>query len=302
MAVGTADRRLNQTHPANHPRVDSLPGGFMNGPLLIFSDLDGTLLDHHTYSCQGAEQSLGRIHELGIPLILTSSKTASEILALQATLGLREAFIPENGGGIFVPDNHPLADRVPMQRWGDGFGIRFGCSYTEIRRVFESIRDDYGLRGFGDMSVDQISAATGLPHEQACLAAQRDFSEPFLFLGDVKLDALRARVWQHGMTVTRGGRFHHLMSANQDKGKAVSEVTRLYRTIGFEDVVTIGLGDAENDLPFLKIVDIPILIPHANGDPPVLQIAGLRRARLPGSRGWGVVINSLLDEFCTSSP
>ena len=36
----------------------------MDFPLLIFTDLDGTLLDHHSYSFQGAEESLQRLRAM----------------------------------------------------------------------------------------------------------------------------------------------------------------------------------------------------------------------------------------------
>lgn len=66
--------------------------------LLVFTDLDGTLLDHHTYSWQPARPALERLDGLKIPLILCSSKTSPEMLGLRAELGNRHPFIVENGG------------------------------------------------------------------------------------------------------------------------------------------------------------------------------------------------------------
>lgn len=58
-------------------------------PLLVFSDLDGTLLDSHSYDWQPAAPWLSRLREANVPVILCSSKTSAEMLYLQKTLGLQ---------------------------------------------------------------------------------------------------------------------------------------------------------------------------------------------------------------------
>jgi mannosyl-3-phosphoglycerate phosphatase len=50
--------------------------------LLVITDLDGSLLDHHTYSWQAAEAWLARLEEHEVPLVICSSKTAAEIMPL----------------------------------------------------------------------------------------------------------------------------------------------------------------------------------------------------------------------------
>ena len=61
----------------------------LDAPLLIFTDLDGTLLDSHTYDWQPAAAWLARLREKNIPVILCSSKTAAEMLHIQKLLGLQ---------------------------------------------------------------------------------------------------------------------------------------------------------------------------------------------------------------------
>ncbi len=53
---------------------------------IVFSDLDGTLLDHHTYSFQEATEALDALRKRAIPLILCTSKTRSELLDRLAVL------------------------------------------------------------------------------------------------------------------------------------------------------------------------------------------------------------------------
>ena len=74
--------------------------------VIIFTDLDGSLLNHEDYSFAEATPSLDRIKRSGIPLIMTTSKTRREIEPLQREMGIGEPFIVENGGGIFFPHGY----------------------------------------------------------------------------------------------------------------------------------------------------------------------------------------------------
>jgi len=72
--------------------------------LLIFSDLDATLLDHNTYSFQEALPALQLIRKRKIPLILSSSKTYNEMMVIRKELNNHDPFIYENGSGIYFED------------------------------------------------------------------------------------------------------------------------------------------------------------------------------------------------------
>jgi HAD superfamily hydrolase (TIGR01484 family) len=71
---------------------------------VVFSDLDGTLLDHETYSFDAARPGLDALKSRGIPLILASSKTRAEMQDLAPQLGAA-GLIFENGGGLEWPEN-----------------------------------------------------------------------------------------------------------------------------------------------------------------------------------------------------
>jgi mannosyl-3-phosphoglycerate phosphatase len=274
----------------------------MDFPLLIFTDLDGTLLDHHSYSFKGAEKALHRLRQHSIPLILTSSKTRAELQVLEEKLGFNEPFIAENGGGIFIPAGYPMLETKALEKSGVYYLKRFGMPYSYIRTIFEMMRPKYNIRGFGDMTVGEIMEATGLLEADAHMASQRDFSEPFRFLAETGLQELKKEVSEHGLRVTRGGRFYHLMAAQQDKGQAVAETTRLFQTECPNKITTIGLGDAENDYLMLKIVDIRVLIPKPDGSYENLKLRGLRKSPYPGSKGWEAAVMAILDDFQRASP
>jgi mannosyl-3-phosphoglycerate phosphatase len=67
-------------------------------PLLIFTDLDGTLLDHHSYSFSAALPALQRLRRFNIPLIPVTSKTLAELAPLMRELDNPHPCIAENGG------------------------------------------------------------------------------------------------------------------------------------------------------------------------------------------------------------
>lgn len=265
--------------------------------LLVFTDLDGTLLDHDSYSYQEAKAGLERILCKQIPLIFATSKTRQEIEQLQKAMQIREPFIPENGGAIFFPDGYRNF------RIDAGFHlppytvIQLGATYSEIRRFFYSAKERFKLKGFGDLSVAEIERLTGLSYEQASLAKQREFTEPFLIDDETKIDEIAPIAASRGFKIAFGGRFFHLMGIRQDKGYAVRQCAQIFAKNTRTGMVTIGLGDSANDLPMLRSVDIPILLPHDDGTYENIDLINLVKARYPGSRGWSDSVMDALRRF-----
>ncbi len=262
---------------------------------IIFTDLDGTLLNHHDYSYEDAKPALQKIKEKNIPLIIVTSKTRKEVEILQQELGIKEPFIVENGGGIFIPiDYHKLKIKNCFTKNGYRV-IQLGKSYEEIRQFVEKVKDKFGIIGFGDMSVEQIMKFTGLPYEKAKLAKEREFTEPFLIKDESLIPELQKLALEEGIKITKGGRFYHFIGINQDKGRAVEIVINIFKENIDKDIVSIGLGDSQNDIPMLKKVDIPVLIPKPDGSYENIDLPNMIKAPYPGSRGWNEVILKLID-------
>jgi mannosyl-3-phosphoglycerate phosphatase len=264
--------------------------------IIVFTDLDGTLLDHEDYSFDGAAPALERLRREGIPLVITTSKTRREIELFREVLGFRDPFISENGGGVFFPGGYG-----PWIPGGEPFPphvlVRFGKPYGEIRRFVTALPPSLGVRGFGDLATEEIARLTGLPPDQARLAAERDFTEPFLLGKADALPELRVLADRKGLQIIRGGRFHHLIGKGQDKGKAVRLVAEVFGKRDGAKPVTVGIGDSPNDFPMLETVDVPMLVPHPDGRHEVLSLPGLILAPLPGSRGWNASVEALLDRW-----
>jgi mannosyl-3-phosphoglycerate phosphatase len=257
---------------------------------VVVTDLDGCLLDARTYSWDEAQPALDALRRRGIPLVLCSSKTRAEIEPLHAGLGLDAPYVYENGGGIVLPSNTWWSRAA--RRDGGPLLVRLGVPLRDLGRALVDIAREAGarLRGFSRLSPREASDLTGLGEAEWERARQREHDEPFV-LESGSEEGVRRAAERRGLRVTKGGRFHHLSGA-VDKGKAVRQVLSL-----LGPAASIGLGDAENDLGLLRVVDRPILIPRPDGrvDPAlVLAFPEAERAPAPGPLGWNQAVLAAL--------
>ena len=255
---------------------------------VIFSDLDGTLLDNETYSFLAATEALHLLNSKDIPLVLCSSKTRKEIELYRRLLDNHCPFISENGGGIFIPDSY-FSKKFEYDREVDSYKvIDLGTSREILSATLKSISEETGIKitGFSDMTVSEIAHLTGLDKDTAKLAMVRDHSEPFIIAEDEKYTAtIEEQINLKGYRHTRGGRFHHILGAN-DKGKAVIMLSKLFES-EFGDIETVALGDSLNDLPMLDAVNIPILVQKPSGIyDPNIKSTNLIYAKGIGPCGW----------------
>jgi len=268
--------------------------------VVIFADLDGTLLDHHTYSWRAARPALAVLRRRRVPLVLCSSKTRAEMEVLREELGNRHPFITENGGGIFLPRNYFSQDIPGKERVGRYACLALAKPYEEIVGELEEISRQAGAEviGFHQMTPAQVAARTGLKVRQAELAKRREFDEPFFFAGSqAQAEAkFRRLARRRGLELTRGGRFWHLF-AGSDKGRAVRRLIRLYRGAGAPRLLTVALGDSANDLPMLAAVQHPVLLAKPDGsfDREVVEkLPRVTRGEAPGPQGWNRAVLALL--------
>jgi mannosyl-3-phosphoglycerate phosphatase len=263
---------------------------------LVFTDLDGTLLDHHTYSWAPAKPALRRLRETATPLVMVSSKTRTELEAIRTELENEDPFISENGGAIFIPVGYDLDVPEDAREMVDYRVILLGRPSSEIRTAFDLLALKLPVRALSSMSTEEIANLTGLSLIQAEGARNREFGEAFI-LDDpgVSASQLEREVRCLGLRLTRGGRLWHLLGEN-DKGLAVSILTELYRR-KYPGLVTAGCGDAPNDAPMLAVVDRPFLVARPNGSHEALEVPHVIRVPLPGPAGFNQAVLSLLGEW-----
>jgi len=264
--------------------------------IVIFSDLDDVLLDHDTYSWNGAEKGLRRIKKFNIPLILCTSKTFSEVKQIQHDLTINEPFIVENGGGIFFPDSYRGYIISEAMVLNNHKCILLGEPHSKIRAFLKNLDPCFAVRGLSDMSIDEVAVITGLTHKQAELAVKREFSEPFMIENKDALFDLEKLADAKGFKITQGGKFYHLIGKNTDKGKAVDIIKGIFRRNSNAGIITIGFGDNFNDFLMLSNVDIPVLFPQKTGEYKDLSVPNIIKSNRYAGFGWGDIVCSLFDE------
>lgn len=259
---------------------------------IIFTDLDGTLLDSETYSYEKSLAAINRLKENDIPIIFCSAKTRAEQEIYRRELRLVHPFIVENGSAIFIPrayfpfpfDYHKAVD--------DLLAIELAIPYSRVRKLLAKIRKENGFRfkGLGDMSAAEVAEITGLNIEFAKLAKQREYDEPVKFdpSGEKDISKFLEKLGEAGLNWAYGGRLHHVM-AGGDKGKAVEILIGLYRKI-WGKIRTAGLGNNLNDLPMLSQVDIPILVQKRDYSWEEMNLPRLRKVQGVGPEGWSRAI------------
>ena len=261
-------------------------------PLIVLTDLDGTLLDHHSYSFAAAEPALQRLREAGVPVVIVTSKTRAEVARLADRLESPHPYVLENGALVSMPEGY-FADTSSDL-------IRLSPSYETLCTWLAEQRTTHGyqFRGFADMDAAAVAEVTGLSEADAALAKARDGSEPFLWDDTAEaLASLAEAIEAQGWRLMQGGRFYHLLGQT-DKAFAAERVLSHYREIMGEAITTMALGDSPNDLPLLQVADVAVVIRRHDGSWMQADVPG-RKLQTDGIGpvGWNEAVGSILTEL-----
>ncbi len=262
------------------------PSGSEAGPVstVVFSDLDGTLLDLETYSCEEARPAVELLRSRGIPLVVCSSKTRAEIEHHRRELGLDAPFIVENGSAIFIPAREGCSV------------IELGLPVAEVRSRLAGLGGELGrtLRGYADLPLSEIRRLTGLDEGAAQRASLREYSETLLqesFTPEA-LDRLQEALAACGLSGAAGSRFVTVTGRGADKGQATRLLLERYRQEN-PCLISVALGDGSNDGPMLAAVDLPYLVRKPAGSWAETGVARLAQVEGVGPAGFHEVIVDL---------
>ena len=257
---------------------------------LVFTDLDGSLLDHHSYSFDGARPVLARLDTADVPVIIATSKTRAEVLRIREAMGNSHPFIAENGAAIYIPSGY--FSEIPAEcveregYWVKAFSPgrdRWLDALRELEHQYPA-EFDYFFRA----AEVGIANMTGLSAAEAALANQREFSEPVQWRGSEQrkrefVAALRKR----GACAQQGGRFLTL-SGDCDKGRALRWLRELYaqQNKGVE-ICDIAVGDSGNDVAMLEAAQAALVVRSPVHAYPELQRSeGVIYSAGFGPEGW----------------
>lgn len=245
--------------------------------LMVVSDLDGTLLDHDDYSFEEVLPVLERMDEAGIPLVVNTSKTRAEWLAMRGDFGNEDGYVVENGSAIYE------GEKVTV----------FGVPRVEILEVLKPLRAKFKFTGYSDVGVEKVMEWTGLGRQSAERSADRHFSEPLVWQdSQEKEEEFCALMEEKGLMTLKGGRFLHVLGQT-DKGKPMAHFRK-------DKVAIIALGDRQNDLAMLEAADIGVVI--ATKDDFYLEADDVLRSTETGPRGWAEMMTQILDQLNIPHP
>ncbi|MFT7235609.1 MAG: D-glycerate 3-kinase [Methylophagaceae bacterium] len=267
---------------------------------LVFSDLDGSLLDHYDYSFEVALPMIERLEKMDIPLILNSSKTLAELLLIRPEMQNSHPFIIENGAAVYIPvdyfDEAPQGSELRGEFWVKSF-VEQRLHWQQLIR---EISDQYAgcFKLFSELSTKEIALLTGLNIDDAKASSERQFGEPVVWRGDDKKRiAFITDMEQLGAHVLIGGRFLHV-SGECDKGQAMAWLACQYqldKACRYKSTKTIAIGDSGNDVAMLERADQALIIRSPVHDPPRLKrTTGMNIMDKEGPQGWYQGVKHLL--------
>jgi len=245
--------------------------------LVIFTDLDGTLLEEDGSLSPEARSALGALGTRGVRVVPLTSKTRLELARWLEELGGERWGAFENGAALMTPSGvEVLPGALPVDR---------------LRGVLRDVRDEtrLAIRSIEEMPDEELAERTGLPLSGIPLVRAREFDLPFRAPEGAEETISRALQSRPGTQLTKGDRFFHLLGRH-DKADALRRLVELLRPS-----LTIGLGDAPNDAAFLRIVDHPVLVPRKAGVDETLRasLPDAAVASAPAGAGWSAAVMAL---------
>lgn len=269
------------------------------GPL-IFTDLDGTLLDHDSYSSRLAYPALAYCQMLEIPVIPTTSKTFAELLPIRSALNLDGPFIVENGAAVYIPKKLGMQFTPALEDKGYYWCYSMAPKRAKWIEIIQRLSTDFAgeFTHFSAMKTPEIVTATGLTYPQAQLAKQREYGEPVLWLSTEqrKIEFIEAAILM-GASPIEGGRFIHI-NGSSDKATAMQWLHQQYEQhFNNKRFVTVALGDGPNDTTMLNNATYAAQIRSPAHDFPLLtrnEKQAAYQSKLPGPAGWNEYITTQL--------
>lgn len=261
---------------------------------VLFSDLDGTLLDLKSYSYAQTTSSVKALKSKGIPLVFCSSKSREEQEFYRSSLGVTDPFIVENGSAIFIPKGY-FIQKIPYNTYViDNYEvIALGKPVGFIRDVIQKARQELKLSilCYFDLPAEEVSMYTGLDLRSCRRAMQREFSETIL--KGKATDAFNNWLGGYELRNIPGSKFQTIVSDKADKGKAVDILLSLYQN-EWGEVMSYGAGDSMNDFEMLQSVHDPYLVQRPTGVWADLEDDTIKKVQGIGPSGWNKVAEIIL--------
>ena len=261
--------------------------------IIIFTDLDGSLLDKETFKFDEIKDYFKELISKGIKIIPNSSKTESELTDFNEQYKLNLTFISENGSSIHGLNliNKDLPDKISLSRPVD----QIISIYNEIIPNDLKQKINFILK----LNVKEQKKIFGLPQDKMILAKNRNYSLPIQFKGnEIEKNEFVKIINDVGLTVQTGGRIMNICD-NVNKSKAMLKTLQLISKVLDDEIITIGVGDNENDIEMIKQAHYPCLVRNENFNSSLINIDNLIKSTEPSPKGWADVIKTAIQKIET---
>ena len=262
-----------------------------NSKILIFTDLDGSLLNRENFEFGSIKNFLKELLSNDIFIIPNSSKTAKEIVNFNDELEERLPFIAENGSSIhdlnLINSNFP--EKIILSR-----------DISELLEIFNNkVPNNLRLKCkfLKDLSKKEQLNILGLPTDKIKYAIKRDYTVPFKFEGDKnQREKLQKCIQSSGLTLQEGGRVINLCD-KVSKSKAMKNVVKVFQKVEKDKLITIAVGDNFNDLDMLRNSDFPCLVFNDKFTLEKININNCIVSKKPAPEGWEEIVKLALDKI-----
>ena len=230
--------------------------------LMIFSDIDGSFLNHDNYSYGNLYSFITKLKKIS-DIIFVSSKTFAEIKLLNNSLGITFPFIVENGACIFFPESYYNTELKGDKFFKKGNYIGYRVSEKQIKshkRYLNQFKKKFNFLFYSELSSEKLANITNLKGLQIKSSQDRLFSDP-IYWNDSKKNFIKFEneLKKINIRINKGGRFIHL-SNDYDKGDAVGEFLKIDNKQNTSKKMTISIGDSQNDVSMLELTDYSCMI------------------------------------------
>ena len=258
--------------------------------VLIFTDLDGSLLHRDTFKFDNILNYLKDLTSNGVIIIPNSSKTEVEILKFNKELGINLPYISENGSVVngLNEINSNLPEKIILSR-----------DKEEILKSFKKEVPE-NLRGkcqmISKMSEEKQTKILGLTKNDLYNALDRKYSIPLIFNGNKEDKNNLLKILKNSnLTLQQGGRVLNLCD-NVSKAKSMLKVIKIYKKIE-KNIKIIAVGDNYNDLEMLRSSDIPCLVFNDQFTLDEININNCLVSKNSAPEGWSEVVKMALEKI-----
>ena len=265
-----------------------------NKDILIFTDLDGSLLNHKNFEFNTIKPFILKCLRNNIRIIPNTSKTKNEVEFFSEQMGVDIPFIVENGSAI-----HNL-DLVCSHFGKNNKSLILSRTADEIFEIFNN-KVPLSLRNqclfLKDMNASKQSKVLGLNGEQLTSALNRLYSIPLIFNGPIEIKNELISIFNDlDIKLHEGGRVINICD-NCSKGDAMKIILKKMEDIK-KKYHSIVIGDSPNDISMLDLSNQPCVVPLPDQENlKKLKLKKVIRANQVAPDGWKEVVLKSLDRI-----